>query len=106
MQHASLLRNRFKTLIEVSHGAAANVHHFSRATRLRTVALVGGESVTKQLRQLAAGADMFMATPGRLNDFILRGVVNFESIEVFVLDEADRMLDMGFLPQVICNQWC
>jgi ATP-dependent RNA helicase RhlE len=78
----------------------AHTRLFNRAARLRTVALVGGESVTKQLRLLAAGADIIIATPGRLNDFILRGVVRFESIEVFVLDEADRMLDMGFLPQV------
>jgi ATP-dependent RNA helicase RhlE len=77
-----------------------HARRFNRAVRLRTVALVGGESVTKQLRLLAAGADIIIATPGRLNDFILRGVVRFESIEVFVLDEADRMLDMGFLPQV------
>jgi ATP-dependent RNA helicase RhlE len=77
-----------------------HTRRFNRASRLRTVALVGGESVTKQLRLLAAGADIIIATPGRLNDFILRGVVSFESIEVFILDEADRMLDMGFLPQV------
>jgi ATP-dependent RNA helicase RhlE len=85
---------------ELALQIAANACLFSRASRLRTVALVGGESVTKQLRLLAAGADMLIATPGRLNDFILRGVVRFESVEVLVLDEADRMLDMGFLPQV------
>jgi ATP-dependent RNA helicase RhlE len=78
----------------------ANTRRLSRAARLRTVALVGGESVPKQLKRLAAGADIIIATPGRLNDFILRRVVCFESIDVFVLDEADRMLDMGFLPQV------
>jgi ATP-dependent RNA helicase RhlE len=77
-----------------------HARRINRAARLRTVALVGGESVTKQLRLLAAGADIIVATPGRLNDFIQRGVVCFASIEVFVLDEADRMLDMGFLPQV------
>jgi ATP-dependent RNA helicase RhlE len=85
---------------ELALQIAANAHYFSRAARLRTVALVGGEHVTTQLRRLAAAADMLIATPGRLNDFILRGVVHFEAIEVFVLDEADRLLDMGFLPQV------
>ena len=78
----------------------ANAKSYSAACKLRSVALVGGESVTKQLNALSRGADIIIATPGRLNDFILRRVVSFDLIEVFVLDEADRMLDMGFLPQV------
>ena len=78
----------------------ANAKSYSAVCKLRAVALVGGESVTKQLNQLSRGADIIIATPGRLNDFILRKVVPFDSIEVFILDEADRMLDMGFLPQV------
>jgi ATP-dependent RNA helicase RhlE len=85
---------------ELAWQIAAHARLFSSVTRHRTVALVGGESVMKQLRLLTAGTDLIIATPGRLNDFICRGVIGFESIEVFVLDEADRMLDMGFLPQV------
>jgi ATP-dependent RNA helicase RhlE len=77
-----------------------HVRRCNRTARLRTVALVGGESIAKQLKLLAAGADIIIATPGRLNDFIQRGAVCCEALEIFVLDEADRMLDMGFLPQV------
>ena len=78
----------------------ANAKSYSQAARLRTVAVVGGESLTKQIRALNSGVDIIIATPGRLNDLIERGTVPLAAIEVLVLDEADRMLDMGFLPQV------
>jgi ATP-dependent RNA helicase RhlE len=67
---------------------------------LRAVCVVGGESASRQIRALGSGVDILIATPGRLNDLIERGSVSLKSIEVLVLDEADRMLDMGFLPQV------
>ncbi|HKV39883.1 MAG TPA: DEAD/DEAH box helicase [Blastocatellia bacterium] len=73
---------------------------YGRPFGLRTVAVVGGESLPKQIRALGSGVDIIVATPGRLNDLIQRGSVRLKSIEVLVLDEADRMLDMGFLPQV------
>jgi ATP-dependent RNA helicase RhlE len=78
----------------------ANAQSYSRAARLRTVAIVGGESLSKQIKALNSGVDLIIATPGRLNDLIERGAALLATIEVFVLDEADRMLDMGFLPQV------
>ncbi|MGA9768101.1 MAG: DEAD/DEAH box helicase [Blastocatellia bacterium] len=78
----------------------ANAKSYSRAARLRTVSVVGGESAFKQIKALNSGVDILIATPGRLNDLIERGEVPLKSIEVFVLDEADRMVDMGFLPQV------
>jgi ATP-dependent RNA helicase RhlE len=78
----------------------ANAKSYSRAARLRTVSVVGGESAPRQIRALNSGADILIATPGRLNDLIERGAVSLKNIEVLVLDEADRMLDMGFLPQV------
>jgi len=77
-----------------------NARSFSRAARLRTVSVVGGESIAKQIKALDAGVDIIIATPGRLNDLLERDVVQLNKIEVLVLDEADRMLDMGFLPQV------
>jgi ATP-dependent RNA helicase RhlE len=77
-----------------------NARSFSRAARLRTVSVVGGESIAKQIKALDAGVDIIIATPGRLNDLLERDVVRLNKIEVLVLDEADRMLDMGFLPQV------
>src|SRR5215813_9533047 len=77
-----------------------NARSYGSGTRLRTVAVVGGESAPKQINALKTGVDILIATPGRLNDLIERGCVRLGSIEVLVLDEADRMLDMGFLPQV------
>jgi ATP-dependent RNA helicase RhlE len=78
----------------------ANAKTFGHPFHLRTAALVGGERESKQLRALDARADIIVATPGRLNDFLNRRMVSLRTIQFFVLDEADRMLDMGFLPQV------
>ena len=70
-------------------------------SNLRVVALVGGEPSEKQLKQLDAGfVDIIVATPGRLIDFVQRKNVYLDRVETLVLDEADRMLDMGFIPQV------
>jgi ATP-dependent RNA helicase RhlE len=78
----------------------ANAKSYCRASRLRTVSVVGGESASRQINALNNGIDILIATPGRLNDLIERGEVPLKTIEFFVLDEADRMVDMGFLPQV------
>jgi ATP-dependent RNA helicase RhlE len=78
----------------------ANAKIYGRTAGLRTVAVVGGESLPRQIKALRTGVDILVATPGRLNDLIERGSVPLKAIEVLVLDEADRMLDMGFLPQV------
>ena len=78
----------------------ATANSYGRVARLRTVAVVGGESLPKQVRVLESGADIIVATPGRLNDLIERRAVQLSGVQVLVLDEADRMLDMGFLPQV------
>lgn len=77
-----------------------NAKTFGAAARLRTVAVVGGQNLQRQITALRNGVDIIVATPGRLNDLIERGSVPLKAIEVLVLDEADRMLDMGFLPQV------
>jgi len=78
----------------------ANAKNYGGKAGLRTVAVVGGESLPRQIKALRTGVDILVATPGRLNDLIERGSVPLKAIEVLVLDEADRMLDMGFLPQV------
>jgi len=67
---------------------------------LRSVVVYGGADQKKQVRDLAFGCDIVVATPGRLNDFIDRGIVQMSSVTFLVLDEADRMLDMGFEPQI------
>ena len=61
---------------------------------------VGGVSYDPQIRKLERGLDVAIATPGRLIDLMERGAIDLDSVEVLVLDEADRMLDMGFWPQV------
>jgi len=72
-----------------------------RGKRLSPAALVvGGLSEGQQLRAIRNGARVVVATPGRLEDFLDRRLVNFRGLRVLVLDEADRMLDMGFLPAI------
>ena len=71
----------------------------TRKSRLRAAVVVGGESMDRQLRELRT-AQVVIACPGRLIDHLERGVVRLDRIEFVVIDEADRMLDMGFLPQL------
>ncbi|MDO8463424.1 MAG: DEAD/DEAH box helicase [bacterium] len=67
---------------------------------LRTAVIIGGESEGKQFSQLAKKPHILVATPGRLVDFLERGKVKLGDVSVLVLDEADRMFDMGFAPQI------
>ena len=73
---------------------------FSYHTTLTSIAVYGGVDGDIQARALRAGADVVVATPGRLLDHMSCGIVDFSKVEVLVLDEADRMLDMGFWPDV------
>jgi ATP-dependent RNA helicase RhlE len=73
---------------------------FVRAFKLRTVVVIGGESMSQQIRQLKTQPRIIIATPGRLNDHIEHRQVRLSDVSILVLDEADRMLDMGFLPQI------
>ena len=66
----------------------------------RCVTVIGGANIRTQITDLRKGATVVIATPGRLLDLTERGVVNLSTVEVLVLDEADRMLDMGFLPSI------
>jgi ATP-dependent RNA helicase RhlE len=79
------------------------VHAFEglgRYTGLRTLAIYGGVGYERQRKGLHSGADILVATPGRLLDFMSDRTISLDSIEILVLDEVDRMLDMGFLPDV------
>lgn len=69
-------------------------------TKIRSAVVVGGLSESTQLQALRHGADVIIATPGRLCDFIERRLVDLSKVQISVLDEADRMLDMGFLPSI------
>jgi ATP-dependent RNA helicase RhlE len=76
------------------------IHDFARFTNLRTVVMFGGVGYGRQLDALRDGVDVLVATPGRLLDHVQRGTCKLGQIEFLVMDEADRMLDMGFLPDV------
>ena len=76
------------------------IHDFARFTKLRTAVLYGGVGYGKQIDALRAGADVIIATPGRLLDHMERGACRLDGVKFLILDEADRMLDMGFLPDV------
>ena len=69
-------------------------------TGIRMTAVYGGVNQNPQVRAIRAGADVLIATPGRLLDLMNQGFVNLAGVEMLVLDEADRMLDMGFLPDI------
>ena len=85
---------------ELALQAEGFLRRLGRHTRLRGAAVYGGVGMADQERALRGGAEIIVATPGRLLDHMDRGYVDFRSLEVLVLDEADRMLDMGFLPDV------
>ena len=72
----------------------------ARYTDLRIVSLYGGVGPKQQLEQLKAGVDIIIATPGRFMDLYLKGEIVTKHIKTLVLDEADRMMDMGFMPQL------
>ncbi|MFF1306697.1 DEAD/DEAH box helicase [Streptomyces sp. NPDC058307] len=73
---------------------------YARALRLRAATVVGGMSIGRQASALRAGAEVLVATPGRLKDLIERGDCSLNQVSMTVLDEADQMTDMGFMPQV------
>jgi superfamily II DNA/RNA helicase len=76
------------------------VAFLARAAGLRTMTVYGGVGYAGQLKRLAAGVDVVIATPGRLEDLVDQGACNLSEVRVTVLDEADLMADMGFLPPV------
>lgn len=78
---------------------------FTRGMRLWSVVCVGGVNMGKQIREIRRGANIIIGTPGRLKDLASKQILDLSKIKVLVLDEADQMLDMGFLPdmQAIIN---
>lgn len=82
---------------ELAIQIAENVDKYARYTGLRSAILFGGVPMHSQLSGLRHGADILIATPGRLLDFANQGLVSLHHTEICVLDEADRMLDMGFI---------
>ncbi len=73
---------------------------YGQNSSVRTAIVYGGVSINVQLKALRAGADVVVATPGRLIDLMARGAVNLSQLQTLVFDEADRMLDMGFIDEI------
>jgi len=85
---------------ELADQVAEQFLHYGKNTGCKVALLYGGVGHGKQDEQLKAGADIVVATPGRLIDHFYRGTMRFKDLKILILDEVDRMLDMGFLPQV------
>ncbi len=79
---------------------AENIAKFGKHSRIKVLAVYGGESINKQVHALANGVQIVVGTPGRLIDLMERRVLNLGSVHFVVLDEADRMLDMGFIEDI------
>ena len=85
---------------ELAVQVAENMALFAKYARLKVLAVYGGESINKQIHALASGVHIVVGTPGRLIDLMERRVLNLGSVKIVVLDEADRMLDMGFIEDI------
>jgi ATP-dependent RNA helicase DDX3X len=81
---------------ELAQQIEVEARRFTYCTGIASVCIYGGAEVREQLRQIERGCDLLVATPGRLVDLIERGRLGMENVRFLVLDEADRMLDMGF----------
>jgi ATP-dependent RNA helicase RhlE len=97
--------NQIRTLIltptrELAAQIADNVRDYSKNLSLRSTVVFGGVSINPQMLALRRGVDILVATPGRLLDLYQQNAVKFDRLEILVLDEADRMLDMGFIHDI------
>ena len=85
---------------ELAHQVDEALHKIGRELGLRTALLIGGASFNEQMRAISKKPHIIIGTPGRINDHLERKTISLEKVSIVVLDEADRMLDMGFLPQI------
>ena len=85
---------------ELAAQVADNFQTYGKYHKLSMTLLVGGSTMDEQIRDLDRGVDVLIATPGRMLDLHERGRIMLNDIKVFVIDEADRMLDMGFIPDI------
>ncbi len=91
---------------ELAAQIAENFDTYGKYNKLTKALLIGGSSMDKQIQIMERGADVLIATPGRLLDLFERGKILLNDIKILVIDEADRMLDMGFIPDIesICSK--
>jgi ATP-dependent RNA helicase RhlE len=104
-KHAPRGVRRIRTLVlsptrELAAQIGESFAAYGRHTGLRHTVVFGGVNQRPQVRDLQRGVDTLIATPGRLLDLINQGFIDLSTVEIFVLDEADRMLDMGFMPDI------
>ncbi len=85
---------------ELTSQVQASVHEYAAHLEIRSTTVFGGVSQRPQVEALRRGVDILVATPGRLMDLVGQRQIDLSRVEVLVLDEADRMLDMGFLPEI------
>jgi ATP-dependent RNA helicase RhlE len=85
---------------ELAIQVADNARQYARGSELFVGLVYGGTRVDADLRDLRAGVEILVGTPGRVNDHLERGNIDLSNVEILILDEADRMLDMGFKPQI------
>jgi len=102
---ASPARHPVRALIltptrELADQVADNVHNYAKHTALRSIVVFGGVDMNAQAAELRRGVEILIATPGRLLDHVQQKNTSLSQVQMLVLDEADRMLDMGFLPDL------
>ena len=85
---------------ELAAQVASNFDNYAKYTRLSKALLIGGVSFSDQYKLIDRGVDVLIATPGRLLDHFERGKLMLNGVQIMVVDEADRMLDMGFIPDI------
>ncbi|MDB5735150.1 MAG: box helicase domain protein, partial [Alphaproteobacteria bacterium] len=91
---------------ELADQVSESFDKYSKYSKLTHALLIGGTSMDEQIKKLDRGVDVLIATPGRLMDHFNRGRILLSQVNILVIDEADRMLDMGFIPDVeeICKK--
>ncbi|GAA4414389.1 DEAD/DEAH box helicase [Quisquiliibacterium transsilvanicum] len=102
---ASPLRHPVRALIiaptrELADQIHVNVAAYAKHSQLRSAVVFGGVDIKPQIAAVRQGVEVLVGTPGRLLDHVEQKTVNLSQVEIFVMDEADRMLDMGFLPDI------
>ena len=105
LQHGTVNRRRIRALVltptrELAAQVADSVRRYGQHLPFRAAIIYGGVSVNTQIAKLRRGVDIVVATPGRLLDHLQQGTIDLSAIECLVLDEADRMLDMGFIRDI------
>jgi ATP-dependent RNA helicase RhlE len=105
LQHGTVNRRRVRALVltptrELAAQVADSVRCYGRHLPFRAAVIYGGVSINTQIDRLRKGVDIVVATPGRLLDHLQQGTIDLRAIECLVLDEADRMLDMGFIRDI------